>query len=1222
MIRKLLLIMMPLLLVGSATFAQTSLQGKVTDEKDGSGIIQANIVLKKGGKTVGTATDFDGNYSIGLDPGTYEVEVTYIGYSKSVTNGVVVKAGQANALNVRLSDNAKLLGEVIITEYKKPLIELDKTTGGQTLTSEEIRNLPTRDINGIAATTAGLSAIDGGDVTIKGSRSDATAYILDGVRVRGALPPSLDIEQLQVITGGIEAQYGDVTGGIISITSKGPASKFSGAFEAETSKYLDPYGQTLLNLSMSAPILKNKKGESILGFRFTGQYNQKDDDNPRAFGVYKVKDAKIAEIEANPTRLLGATNVSAAEFIRKEDIELLKAAPNEGNRRLDLTGKLDFRINEAIDMTLSGNYSNTKDQFSPNKSLFSSGDWTMLNSARNPFDYDNRFRVNLRFRHRLSGNAATSTADAAEAKAKKGALIRNAYYTLQASYEKGYARREDQIHQDRLFDYGYVGKFDYQWTPVYGVSDWSQDPSLPNNPTVRFGNVGYRRDFTGYTPGTQNPIRTAYNKNIDTGNDNVFLARNSFFSQDVDKVWGLRNFRNTGDVYNRFSKNENNTYTFNATTGFDLLLGGSEKGRHSIQLGLIYEQRDDRDYVVSPEGLWQLARLSANRHITGIDTNSIAGYDSIPLGGPGSGGPKIRVARHGNLVTNDADLYFYKEVRNLTGQKIDEYVNTDGLSPDQLKLSMFAPKELMDQQLISYYGYDYLGNRTKGNVQFNDFFTGVDAEGRRTFLVAPNRPIYQALYVQDKFTFKDIIFRVGLRADVFDANTKVMKDPYSLYAIQGAKDFFGKFGGNRPSTIGDDYKVYVDADNSKTPKAYRNGDQWYFANGTAANDGNVIFGGEVVYPKLVNKDDKIQLRGFDPNSSFQDYKPQVNLLPRLAFSFPISDDANFFAHYDILAQRPPANSFATAADYFYLYEPGRNTEDAPLQNPDLKPERTIDYEVGFQQKISNSSAIKLSAYYKEMRDMIQRRTYLYVPVLSQYYTYGNIDFGTVKGFTLQYDLRRTGNLTLNIAYTLQFADATGSDANSQKGLNSRGNLRTLFPLSFDERHRISAVIDYRYGSGKQYTGPRVGGVNILEEFGLNIQLTSVSGRPYTAKQLPRQFSGEGTVGSINGSRLPWTFGVDMRIDKTVSISKDLDVNLFVRVQNLFDTRNVKGAYPVTGSATDDGYLVSNFGVDQVSQIRSSGRDYQSFIQSYQRALLDPSNFTLPRRIYAGLTFNF
>ena len=127
-------------------------------------------------------------------------------------------------------------------------------------------------------------------------------------------------------------------------------------------------------------------------------------------------------------------------------------------------------------------------------------------------------------------------------------------------------------------------------------------------------------------------------------------------------------------------------------------------------------------------------------------------------------------------------------------------------------------------------------------------------------------------------------------------------------------------------------------------------------------------------------------------------------MPRISFSFPISDDALFYAHYDILTQRPTTGIVIDPISYYYIDVIGAA---GTINNPNLKPEKTIDYELGFQQKINNASSLKLSVFYREMRDQIQqyRLTGAYPKT---YYSYTNIDFGTVKGLTLTYDLRRTG----------------------------------------------------------------------------------------------------------------------------------------------------------------------------------------------------------------------
>jgi len=466
-----------------------------------------------------------------------------------------------------------------------------------------------------------------------------------------------------------------------------------------------------------------------------------------------------------------------------------------------------------------------------------------------------------------------------------------------------------------------------------------------------------------------------------------------------------------------------------------------------------------------------------------------------------------------------------------------------------------------------------------------------------------------------------------LRVDYYDANTKVLKDPYSLYEIESASDFFARTGQEKPSAVGDDYKVYIADEGSNQVIGYRLGDQWFQPNGTAVSNGGDLFGGGVVTPALVGATEgrelNIQSPDYDPNSSFKDYDAQINFMPRIAFSFPISEDAGFFAHYDILVQRPPSNTIGTGLDYFYFADPNRT----PSGNPNLKPEKTIDYEVGFQQKLSSSSAIKVSAYYKELRDMIQNRVLTNTFPVTQYDTYDNLDFGTIKGFSFNYDLRRTGNFELQANYTLQVADGSGSDANSSRGLNSRGAIRTLSALSFDERHRLNVIMDYRYGSGARYNGPRIGDIAIFENTGLNIQFTTVSGRPYTQRRTVVPFGGSGFVGGINEARLPWTTKMDLRLDKNFKLFDDgnrkpLFLNAYLRVQNVLNTKNVRTVYSVSGDPLNDGYLESTFGEDRISQVEDNGQSVDNFVDAYSWRLLDADFFTLPRRIYIGAIIEF
>lgn len=1264
MVRKALLSLFLVVATTAMLLSQTSLEGNVSDEETGEPILFGNVALYKSGALItGIETDFDGNYSFSnIDPGTYDVEVSYIGYQATRLTDVVVFAGKANRLDFKLGSGV-MLQEVVVKEYKVPLIEQDNTSSGGVVTADKIRTLASKDIQALAATTAGLSSNDGGAIAMRGSRTNATDYYIDGIRVSGSLVPESEIEQMEVITGGIGAQYGDVTGGIISITTKGPSNKLGGSFELETSQFLDAYGYNLANLSLSGPILRKKDNPnvSIIGYRLSARYRYQLDDNPRQFGSYRATEETINRLEENPLVTFLGTPVTAGDFLSEDDVELMETRPNDDARRMDFNAKIDARLTSNIDVSLSGSYIDNKNRFTPGSTAnFTGSDpWYLLNWTNNPYDISNTYRGNFRFRHKLGNTYGGDPSELTEEdKLKRNSVIRNASYTLQFGYQKSSGGQEDIRHEDNLFAYGHVGNFDVRWSPIEIQQSMAGDCVLPfaegiptDNPVysedICVGMGGYNSQLFGYTPGPHNPALANYN-NVELEDESILTAYNTFNgfrSSTFSSVWGnLHN--NVGSVYNRFLKNEEDRYNFNISSSFDLFPGGSDKGRHNIQFGFNYEQRILRSYQVRPVGLWELARLSANTHILGVDfsdpigtfegtTGLMEGFNAARQQFSDVFGLDLQDLSNTFTLYNTAlnededalvDASFYKNIRQITGQSLHDYVNVDGIDPGLLDLSLFSAKELNDQFLLGYYGYDYLGNKLDNTVTFDDFFSGVNADGSRKFDIAPFSPIYWASFIQDKFTYKDIIFRLGLRVDYYDANTQVLQDPYSLYKVITADDFYNLSDvdpSSRPSGVQDEFKVYVTDPGSTIVTAFRDGDQWYNEEGTAVNSGIVLFGQDgIVNPFLVDEDADIKEKGFDLGNTFEDYTPQLNFMPRLAFSFPISDEANFFAHYDVLVQRPSSNSLVTARTYYYY------SELSSYNNSNLRPERTIDYEVGFQQRLTQSSALKVSAYYKELRDMIQQRTYFNTAgsQSSTYQTYGNQDFGTVKGFSFTYDLRRTKNLEFTANYTLQFADGTGSDPNTLDGLSDQfGNVRVLGPLDFDERHRMNAIIDYRFTSGKLYNGPRIAGVDILANAGMNLNINAVSGRPYTPNIIATSFGGNQIDGGLNSARLPWNYNVDLRADKNFKITKGdkpLFLNVYFRVQNLLNTKNVFSVYSATGSPDNDGYLTSPRGLDEIEQIEISPFEVDLFLNSYQWRLLNGGFYSLPRRMYLGAIIEF
>jgi len=657
--------------------------------------------------------------------------------------------------------------------------------------------------------------------------------------------------------------------------------------------------------------------------------------------------------------------------------------------------------------------------------------------------------------------------------------------------------------------------------------------------------------------------------------------------------------------------------------------------RHHIQLGGTFEQRIERSYTINPFSLWNLAWQSANNHISNAtDLTRSTGetyYDPFSQRNYQLYESLIATDNDGNEATMSE---FGKNLRESLGFDKRDWISVHELTPDQMQLDWFEPSTLItgNQRIITYYGYDYKGNPLGTNVNFNDFFSATDANGIKTRPVAPNKPIYIAGYIQDKFVYKDIICNFGVRFDSYDANTSVLKDPYSIVGYETAAEFESSNSRynagqnieyNRPNNIGDDFAVYVN-ENSQDASVtgYRDGNQWYNNEGIPVNSASELgtnslpalkgFGTAQIDPQGEN---------YDPNAAFKDYKPTIIVMPRISVSFPISMQSNFYANYDVLSQRPPVGSYASAYDYYNFRE---ITSSGLINNPDLKPERTINYEVGFQQALTRFSKIKVSMVYKEERDLIQVQKFTNA-YPNTYSTYGNDDFSTTKAFKLEYETLRHKNLRIIANYALQFTEGTGSNPTSSTAVATE-ELKYVFALDFDQRHTFYANIDYRFESGEDYNGPKIGNFEVLANTGLSVSLDANSGRPYTKKQIPggigNSFQDRITEGSINGARTPWNVLLGMKLDRSFVLRKNsknpLYLNIYLRITNLLNTQNVFAVYAATGSPSDDGFL-TNANSPGPGFASSQPESYEIL---YDLVMESPFNISRPRRIFLGLSFAF
>ena len=198
------------------------IRGQVTDSLTGTPIPSATILLLRDNDVLLNVTaDTNGAYVIKpLKPGYYSVKASFVGYASKTITQVLVTANRFTELNFQLSLKSDL-PEARVT-YTPPMIEKDNVITCKILTPDEIKTTPYTNLRDLASTSAGVvQKEEGGAINIRGARAEATQYYIDGIKIIGGFSlPKNAIAQMQVITGGVPAMYGDATGGIVVITTK------------------------------------------------------------------------------------------------------------------------------------------------------------------------------------------------------------------------------------------------------------------------------------------------------------------------------------------------------------------------------------------------------------------------------------------------------------------------------------------------------------------------------------------------------------------------------------------------------------------------------------------------------------------------------------------------------------------------------------------------------------------------------------------------------------------------------------------------------------------------------------------------------------------------------------------------------------------------------------------------------------------------------------------
>tara|TARA_R110002126_G_scaffold200584_4_gene348177 strand:+ start:6620 stop:9577 length:2958 start_codon:yes stop_codon:yes gene_type:complete len=281
-IKKLLPFLIVFLLPDVALQAQSGkITGKLLDAETGEALIGATVGIK--GTTKGAVADIDGNYlMLNVAPGTYTLEARYIGYATLAVQEVIVRTDLTTEQDFRLELEAFEGEEIVVVATRKPVLK-DVTSSESRVSSEEIKKLPVQEVTDIIQLQAGVNVDNSGGIHIRGGRTSEVSYVVDGIRVtddydrsNGVRIENESIQELQVISGSFNAEYGQALSGIVNVVTKSGGNKYNASVNAWAGSYLatnqseiydgigtgfnsiNPTRMYNFSTSVSGPIIKDK----------------------------------------------------------------------------------------------------------------------------------------------------------------------------------------------------------------------------------------------------------------------------------------------------------------------------------------------------------------------------------------------------------------------------------------------------------------------------------------------------------------------------------------------------------------------------------------------------------------------------------------------------------------------------------------------------------------------------------------------------------------------------------------------------------------------------------------------------------------------------------------------------------------------------------------------------------------------------------------------------
>ena len=398
------------------------------------------------------------------------------------------------------------------------------------------------------------------------------------------------------------------------------------------------------------------------------------------------------------------------------------------------------------------------------------------------------------------------------------------------------------------------------------------------------------------------------------------------------------------------------------------------------------------------------------------------------------------------------------------------------------------------------------------------------------------KPIEFSAYVQDKIELNELIINLGVRLDYFDPKGKMLSDPSDPSIYNPIK----------PSNIYEDSNENGVWDNGENAVSIAKRKQYWFK---------------------------------DTNAKWK-------ISPRFGASFPFSSTGVIHFSYGHFFQIPRFEMLYMNPDF----DLGQGTGNiGVVGNANLRPEKTIQGELGLQQQISYNMALDVTAYFRDIRDLAGTRSeeITLFGGSASYNRLENSDFAYVRGLVLSLSMIETNGFSASLDYTFQIAKGSASDPQQARNAIAGGSLPEiqLTPLDWDQRNTVNMSLAYDRANW---------GISGIGQFG--------SGLPYT----PLSTEDISSL-VLNSGKKPLTWNVDL---KGYFIPRD-GLRLFIRAENIFDRLNPYTVYDDSGVADFTRW-------ENIAKSQNTGEP----INSISKWFLNETFYSNPRRIELGLSYVF